>query len=187
MKHKLRFFFDYGSGICIWAGNITTERKFGNYPIENYALPITKDLINELNNLVIEYDSSLDWGYPPNPSPWTKEHKIDFSNRANMAYTKLCNELGSSYEVKNEFDGCINLPLKWKHITTCAEGYCMLFGVNIFEYDWENTGKKANVKARKDIRIHEFEIWRVIINGVEHEFVAGEFSNCVWGFFLLED
>ncbi|HEV2461879.1 MAG TPA: hypothetical protein VGS80_26275, partial [Ktedonobacterales bacterium] len=31
--YRIRFFFDYGSGICLWAGNALTRERFG-YPIE---------------------------------------------------------------------------------------------------------------------------------------------------------
>jgi len=77
--------------------------------------------------------------------------------------------------------------LEWKHKITCADGFGTLFGVNIFEYKWENTGEKATVNTPTDKRNRDFTIWKVSINGMLHEFVAGEFSNCVWGFFLLED
>lgn len=33
---------------------------------------------------------------------------------------------------------------------------------------------------------YKFPIYTVIINGQEQEFAAGEFSNCVWGFYLLK-
>ena len=34
---------------------------------------------------------------------------------------------------------------------------------------------------------HTFEVWQVEINGQIHRFAAGEFSNCVWGFYLEKD
>jgi len=107
MKYQLRFFFDYGSGVCIWAGNEHAQKKFESYPIESNILPISKTLKNELDCLIVEYDSSLNWDDPSNPSPWTKEQKNDFSSRADIIYVKLENELGSKYELKNEFKGCI--------------------------------------------------------------------------------
>jgi len=100
MKYIFRFFFDYGSGVCIWAANEIAEKKFG-YPVLSDELPISKALIDELDSLVIEYDDSLDWDNPPD-SPWTEEQFINFDNRANIAYIKLCKELGPNYEIKNE-------------------------------------------------------------------------------------
>ena len=34
---------------------------------------------------------------------------------------------------------------------------------------------------------HTFEVWQVEIDGQIHRFAAGEFSNCVWGFYLEKD
>lgn len=55
---------------------------------------------------------------------------------------------------------------------------------NIFDYEWETTGKRIKVKDPIYNQFHTFEIWRVEIGGQTKYFVAGEFSNCVWGFFL---
>ena len=33
---------------------------------------------------------------------------------------------------------------------------------------------------------YQFDIYTVIINGQEQKFVAGEFNNCVWGFYILK-
>ena len=38
-----------------------------------------------------------------------------------------------------------------------------------------------DVYKRQD---HTFEVWQVEIDGQIHRFAAGEFSNCVWGFYL---
>ena len=76
--------------------------------------------------------------------------------------------------------------MKWAHLKTGADGDCELFGVNIFEYEWKNTGKKINVKDPIYNQSFKFTVWKVEINDVEHIFSAGEFSNCVWGFYLPE-
>jgi len=59
-----------------------------------------------------------------------------------------------------------------------------LFGVNIFEYEWRDTGKKIHVKDPLYKRHYEIVIWKVEISGVEHEFAAGEFGNEIWGAYL---
>lgn len=33
---------------------------------------------------------------------------------------------------------------------------------------------------------HKMWVYRVLIGEEEHEFAAGEFSNCVWGFYTRE-
>lgn len=104
-KYQLRFWFEHG-GTCIWGINDSAKGKYG-YPIKSDNLPISKELVNELNILEEEYTTYLDWDYPPNPSPWTIEHKTDFINRATVVYTKLKSELGSDFEIVNEVSQCI--------------------------------------------------------------------------------
>ncbi len=86
---------------------IDNARKKFNYPVDNEMLPISKDLIMELNDLENIYHGYLDWDCPSNPSPWTYEQKQDFINRANVAYQRLKLELGSDCKVINEIDSCI--------------------------------------------------------------------------------
>ena len=91
MKNELRFPFDYG-GFCLWANDGA---------IEPNALPISQELIDEINSLCDEFDTSLDWEYPPDPSPWTKEEWYDFSK---LIYEKLEKELGADYELISELE-----------------------------------------------------------------------------------
>ena len=56
--------------------------------------------------------------------------------------------------------------------------------MNIFDYDWQTTGKRVKVQDPIYRQDHIFEVWQVEINGQLHSFAAGEFSNCVWGFYL---
>ena len=99
-KYQLRFFFEHG-GICIWGMNSEAQEKYG-YAIENDALPISENLKNELADLETEYATYLNWSFPSEPSPWTKEHKTDFEGRANAICEKLKDELGADFEIKNE-------------------------------------------------------------------------------------
>ena len=72
----------------------------------------------------------------------------------------------------------------WKYETFGSDGQCKLFGVNIFDYDWQTTGKRVNVNDPIYHQDHTFEVWQVEIDGKIRRFAAGEFSNCVWGFYL---
>ena len=72
----------------------------------------------------------------------------------------------------------------WQHEITGADGNTILFGVNIFDYDWERTGKKVQVKDPLYNQDYEFTVYSVIIDGEKYEFAAGEFSMCVWGFYI---
>ena len=74
--------------------------------------------------------------------------------------------------------------MAWEYEKMGIEGRCTLFGVNIFDYSWKNTGRRAKVQDPAYHQNFTFEVWQVEIDGQIHRFAAGEFSNCVWGFYL---
>lgn len=104
-KYMLSFWFDFG-GICIWGMNDLTKEKFG-YAIETKSLPLSNNLSDKIILLQEEYTTYLDWEYPPNPSPWTKKHKLDFLKRASDICIEIEKELGSEYELVNDVSKCI--------------------------------------------------------------------------------
>ena len=55
------------------------------------------------------------------------------------------------------------------------------------EYNWINTNNRVMVVDPKYGQKHKFTVWKVNICGSIHEFVAGEFSNTIWGFYLRSD
>lgn len=105
-KYILKYWFEHG-GICLWSANENAKNRF-DYPIENRLLPISEELIEELNNLEEEYKGYLNWSDPVAPSPWTQKQKDDFRKKANEVYYKLISELGSDFEVINKIDDCLS-------------------------------------------------------------------------------
>jgi len=84
----------------------SAKEKYG-YAIENNKLPISEELIKELNNLEEEYATYLDWDNPQSGSLWTKEEKNSFLDKANVTYEKLKTELGIDFELENEVYLCV--------------------------------------------------------------------------------
>ena len=74
--------------------------------------------------------------------------------------------------------------MAWEYETFGPDGQCGLFGVNIIDYDWQTTGRRVKVQDPIYLQEHTFEIWQAEIDGRIRRFAAGEFSNCVWGFYL---
>ena len=74
----------------------------------------------------------------------------------------------------------------WKYETSGADGNVKLFGVNIFDCEWHNTGMKTKVRDPLYGQKFVFPIYSVVIDNKEHQFAAGEFSNCVYGFFVYK-
>ena len=72
----------------------------------------------------------------------------------------------------------------WQHEVTGIDGNATLFGVNIFEYKWENTGRIVEVKDPLYGQEYRFPIYKVVIGEQTYEFAAGEFSNMVFGFYV---
>jgi hypothetical protein len=74
--------------------------------------------------------------------------------------------------------------LEWEYVVVGTENSCELFCVKIFDYEWESAGKSARVKDPAYMQYHTGHVYKVNIENVEHEFLACEFSNGVWGFYL---
>ena len=72
----------------------------------------------------------------------------------------------------------------WHCEATGADGNVTLFGVNIFDYEWNGTGRRATVRDPIYGEERKFAVYTVTIAGQTHEFAAGEFSMCVWGFYV---
>jgi hypothetical protein len=68
----------------------------------------------------------------------------------------------------------------WQLETTGIDGNTQLFGVNIFDYRWVDTKQRVQVSDLS----YEVPVYTVMVDNVQHEFAAGECSNCVWNFYL---
>ena len=74
----------------------------------------------------------------------------------------------------------------WQFEVYGQEGDVKLFDKNIFDYAWESTGKRVMVKDPLYKQEHRFYVYNVNIDGEVHTFAAGEFSNCIWGFYTYK-
>lgn len=96
----LKFGFEYGNDhSCVSSVNNEAIGKFGGYIINNEFLDISKDLSLRLISLCEEYQTSLNWEYPQDSSPWNQEQRENFSKRAADAYCDLVKQLGEDYNV----------------------------------------------------------------------------------------
>ena len=77
--------------------------------------------------------------------------------------------------------------MTWEFETSGLDGQCELFGVNIFKYRWHDCRETAAVIDPHYGTGKVFRVYEVEINGKIRRFAAGEFSNCVWGFYLEKD
>lgn len=96
--YSIAYFFDVGSGICLWAKNDLARQKYG-YPIDHRALPFDEFLKNDIQDLLNYYDTSLDWDNPPGPSPWAQTQWDAFYRAKQKMYERIIFALGEEYEV----------------------------------------------------------------------------------------
>lgn len=92
----LRFMFEYGEiYTCIWNTTPTDEYDGGPMPLDNFSL--SNGVKSDIIQMCEEFQTSLDWDCPQDPSPWTEKHKRDFAARSKAIYDRLVAELGDDY------------------------------------------------------------------------------------------
>ena len=73
---------------------------------------------------------------------------------------------------------------EWKHFKTIADSqYCEIDGVNIWDYKWKSNYETIIVKDPLYGETKSFNRCWIESTDFNIEFVAGEFSNCVWGIY----
>lgn len=78
-----------------------------------------------------------------------------------------------------------SVPEGWKFLCCSVDGQPVkIFGKTIFNENWVNTGDKVLVYDPSYNEPHYFNVYKIIVNNEEKKFVAGEFSNCIWGFYI---
>ena len=100
-RYELRYFFDPGSGVCLWSANDQARDTFG-YDIDIHSLGLTENLCRKALHLIYWYDTSIDWSYPGDPSPWSKEERARFASEARGLLSELRNALGNEFEIRDE-------------------------------------------------------------------------------------
>jgi len=103
VRYRLRYFFDAGSGTCLWAGNDNARGRFG-YPVDHCLLPLSDNTRRWLTHVVAWYDTSLDWSNPGSSEDvWTDEELARFNAAADRALKLLVSELpNTDYEIVDE-------------------------------------------------------------------------------------
>jgi hypothetical protein len=72
----------------------------------------------------------------------------------------------------------------WAYFGTANDGQKMeMYGINLPDYEWENTGEKVEIVDPLHKQNLLFTVFKITANNISFEFLAGEFSNGVWGFY----
>lgn len=91
-RYVLRYFFDAGSGTCLWAANDAARAAFG-YAVDLRALPLAPDTRDGLTRLVQRFDGSIDWDDPGGASPWGTAARETFARAAAEGLARLRGDL----------------------------------------------------------------------------------------------
>ena len=100
-RYKARYFFDWGSGICLWSASLATREAF-DYPIESSALPISDELRDTLERVVALQLGQLNEADPGGPSPWSDDDLQSFRRESRALLEQLRIELGDDWEIVDE-------------------------------------------------------------------------------------
>ncbi|MER8161877.1 hypothetical protein [Streptomyces sp. NPDC094472] len=99
MPYHLRFIFEAGvPHTPLWPDNV--DSPYG-YPCELERLPISPATRTELARLCEWYQTSIDWEYPPDPSPWREERWELFRQQADAALESVRHELGGGWRIED--------------------------------------------------------------------------------------
>ena|SRR5262245_60553946 len=100
-RYRLRYFFDPGADICLWAANDSARERFG-YPVDASRLHLSENTSRRVRYLAAWHHTSIDWEYPPDPSPWDANERARFDAEAQRLLALLREELGPAFEILDE-------------------------------------------------------------------------------------
>ncbi len=108
---RLRFFFDAGSGVCLWARDDEARARFG-YAVEAAMLDVPAELRAEIEELVTDYDDTFPWDDPASGQAVAASRTISgyaespaFATRVRALLPKLRAALGPGLEIESDYEG----------------------------------------------------------------------------------
>jgi hypothetical protein len=106
----LRFFFDAGSGVCLWAYDAEAKARFG-YPVEADMLDVSAELRAEIEQLAADYDDTFPWddpgsgeGVEPSRTMFGYEENPPFVTRVRALLPQLRLALGPEFEIESDYE-----------------------------------------------------------------------------------
>ena len=99
-RYDFRYFFDPGSGTCLWSANEATREKFG-YAVELESLSLPSEVELKTRELVQLFDTSINWSYPSDPPRWSDAERRQFETDARQLLELLRNFLGPDMHIRD--------------------------------------------------------------------------------------
>lgn len=103
MSYEFRYYFDPGSGVCLWSENDEAKNLHG-YPVEHWELPLSENTKRYIQYLIAWFDTSIDWSYPSDSDDyWSAEETANFKEASKKGLSMLKAELTiRGYEIRDE-------------------------------------------------------------------------------------
>lgn len=99
--YRLRYFFDTGSGICLWSANDAARERL-DYPVELQNLPLPETIRRRGYFLLAWHDTFMDWDHAPESSQWSSRETTAFNAAAQELLALFREHLGPDYEIVDE-------------------------------------------------------------------------------------
>jgi hypothetical protein len=78
--------------------------------------------------------------------------------------------------------------MEWKFVGVVPDGRKLkIRGVNVWSQKWKATSETAYVNDPLYKKPFTFQVYTIINNGEVIKFAAGEFSNAMWGFYIMAE
>jgi hypothetical protein len=113
-KLLLRFFFDYGAGGCLWAGDDATREQLGYGPVDAThfdlrgqisrapSVSLSDAAHTKIEALDFQHSGYLNPKHPIEPCLWTQALCERFNSGVDQLLLFLQEELGSQYEILDQ-------------------------------------------------------------------------------------
>jgi len=99
--YRLRYFFDTGSGICLWSANDAARERF-DYAVELRDLPLPETIRRRGYFVLAWWDTFMDWEQAPDPSRWWPHEEAAFNAAAQELLALFRDHLGPDFELVDE-------------------------------------------------------------------------------------
>jgi hypothetical protein len=73
----------------------------------------------------------------------------------------------------------------WRYFGTFPDGAGLLLnGIDVWQSHWVDTGNRIAVEDPLYGQSYTFHVYEISVGDVRALFAAGEWSNCMWGFYV---
>ncbi len=73
----------------------------------------------------------------------------------------------------------------WQFVGAGPDGQSFVIGgLDVWKHEWTDTKERAHVKDPCYQQSFTFHVWEIRRGDCIVTFAAGEFSNCMWGFYV---